>query len=84
MGEGPGEFRNVWSLDLLAGDTLVVGEYRPARIVRWSSRDPAVRAEDGSRWSGQDLGATMNQQEDRHVERYAGGARLLVPPGLRE
>lgn len=31
-GDGPGEFRNLWSVDLRAGDTLVVGDYRPWRF----------------------------------------------------
>jgi hypothetical protein len=31
-GEGPGEFRSLYTLDVLPGDTLVVGDYRPWRF----------------------------------------------------
>jgi hypothetical protein len=31
-GEGPGEFKNLWSVDVRAGDTLVVADYRPWRF----------------------------------------------------
>jgi hypothetical protein len=31
-GQGPGEFRNLWSLDSRGADTLVIGEYRPWRF----------------------------------------------------
>lgn len=30
-GEGPGEFRNLWQIEVLPGDTLVIGDYRPWR-----------------------------------------------------
>lgn len=43
-GEGPGEFRNVWSLDLLVGDTLVVGEYRPWRFSFFTDAGDHVRS----------------------------------------
>lgn len=31
-GGGPGEFKNLWSVHVRAGDTLVVGDYRPWRF----------------------------------------------------
>ena len=37
-GSGPGEFRSVLTLDVLSGDTLVVGDYRPWRYSLYSSR----------------------------------------------
>lgn len=31
-GQGPGEFKNLWSIEFAGADTLVIGEYRPWRF----------------------------------------------------
>jgi hypothetical protein len=43
-GDGPGEFRNVWSLQVLEGDTLVIGNYRPWQFTFFTASGEFVRA----------------------------------------
>lgn len=47
-GDGPGEFRNVWSLDVGSGDTIVVGEYRPWRFSFFTAEGDFVRSVEAS------------------------------------
>lgn len=43
-GQGPGEFRNVGTIDVLPGDTLVVGDYRPWRYQWFTEAGEYVRS----------------------------------------
>jgi hypothetical protein len=43
-GPGPGEFRNLWSLDTRGDNTLVVGEYRPWRFSFFTSGGDFIRS----------------------------------------
>lgn len=42
-GEGPGEFRNAFTVRVLPGDTIWVGDYRPWRFLVFSPRGEWVR-----------------------------------------
>ena len=42
-GEGPGEFRDLWKLWVMPGDTLWVGDYRPWRYNIFTARGEFVR-----------------------------------------
>lgn len=44
QGDGPGEFRNVWTLQVLEGDTLVIGNYRPWQFSFFTASGEFVRA----------------------------------------
>ena len=42
-GDGPSEFKNLWSVHVRPPDTLVVGDYRPRRLGRPHVGCPALR-----------------------------------------
>ena len=46
VGEGPGEFRQLWFLRVLPGDTIWVGDFRPMRYFVYSSDGEWIRTID--------------------------------------
>jgi hypothetical protein len=43
-GRGPGEFRTMWSLDVMHGDTLAIADYRPWRFSYFTSTGEFLKA----------------------------------------